>query len=257
MTGRNPWIKRVRPPSLSLAEERFLDHLHGFNVDEGETDAYTLVTRLKAEVGLDSATLVALCNHVESTMLAFIEGDLEATSRLINAARRSKADDWASYLLLKADGTMQSSVASGAKKHQVPSVQPALGAICPSCRTGKRSRRARSQPSRGKQIFPSEEAALSFTREFVEGVDAFPQRPYPCPLGFGWHLSTDYELYDNPENLKKVLVSFTDQTGTETSVAISVTTKSREAVLSSLQRRFPRRAGIVIRSLRWFEETLI
>ena len=255
MRDRNPWIKRVTPPSLSLAEERFLDHLYGLNVDEGETDADTLVARVKAEVRLDSATFVALCNNAESTMLAFIEGDLEATNRLINAARRSRADDWASYLLLKADGkTQQGSAVSGAKKHQVSSLQPALGGICPNCWTGKRSRQASAQPTRGKRIFPSEDAALSFTKEFVEGADAFPQVPYRCPAGYGWHLSTDYELYDNPANLKKVLVSFTDHTGTETTVAISVTARSWEVVLSALQRRFPRRAGIAIRSLRWFDE---
>ena len=96
---------------------------------------------------------------------------------------------------------------------------------------------------------------MSFTQEFVEGADALPQKPYQCPAGYGWHLSTDYELYDNPKNLKKVLVSFTDHTGAESTVAISVTAKSQEVVLSALQSRFPRRAGIVIRSLRWFSET--
>jgi len=255
MTERNPWVKRVTPPSLSSAEEQFLNHLHGFNVDESETDTDELVARLKAAVGLDSAALVALCNNAESTMLAFLEGDLEATNRLINSARRTRADNWASYLLLKADSVMQRSAVLGEKKHQVPSVQPPLGGICPNCRTGRRSRQAGAQPSRGKRIFRSEEAALSFTQEFVEGADAFPQRPYQCPAGYGWHLSTDYELYDNPKNLKRVLVSFSDHTGVESSVAISVTTKSRDVVLAALHSRFPRRAGIVILSLRWFSET--
>lgn len=94
---------------------------------------------------------------------------------------------------------------------------------------------------------------MSFTQEFVEGADAFPQKPYQCPAGYGWHLSTDYELYDNPKNLKKVLVSFKDHTGVESTVAIAVTTESREVVLAALQSRFPRRAGIVIRNLRWSE----
>jgi len=253
MTERNPWVKRVTPPSLSSAEEQFLNHLHGFNVHESETDTDELVARLKAAVGLDSAALVALCNNAESTMLAFLEGDLEATNRLINSARRTRADNWASYLLLKADSVMQRSAVLGEKKHQVPSVPSPLGGICPSCRTGRRSRQAGAQPSRGKRIFRSEEAALSFTQEFVEGADAFPQKPYQCPAGYGWHLSTDYELYDNPKNLKKVLVSFKDHTGVESTVAISVTAKSREVVLAALQSRFPRRAGIVIRKLRWSE----
>ncbi len=254
MAEHNPWIKRVSLPSLSLAEEQFLDHLHGFNLDEGQTDVNALVARLKAAVGLDTATLAALCSDAEATMLAFIDGDLEATNRLISAARRSRADDWASYLLLKTEKTIQGGEVSGAKVHQVPRVKPILGGVCPSCRTGKRSRQAGSEPSRGKRIFPSAEEALGFTQKFVEGADAFPQRPYYCPAGYGWHLSTDYELYDNPERLQKVLVSFTDHTGAETKVALSVTTKSREVVLSALQRRFPRRAGVVIRSLRWFDE---
>ena len=254
MAGYNPWIKRVSPPSLSLAEEQFLDHLHGFNVDEGQTDTDALVARLKAVVGLDSATLAALCSDAEATMLAFIDGERGATNRLINAARRSRADDWASYLLLKAGGTIQGCEVSSAKMRQAPSVRPALGGICPICWTGKRSCQAGAQPSRGKRIFQSAEDALGFTQEFVEGADAFPQKPYQCPAGYGWHLSTDYERYDNPKKLQKVLVSFTDHTDAETKVAISVTTKSREVVLSALQRRFPRRAGVAIKSLRWFDE---
>lgn len=137
MTEHNPWIKRVSAPSLSSAEEQFLNHLHGFNVDESETNTDELVARLKAVVGLDSEALVALCNNAESTMLAFLEGDLEATNRLINSARRTRADNWASYLLLKAAGVMQRSAVLGKKKHQAPSVQSTPGGICPNCRTGR------------------------------------------------------------------------------------------------------------------------